>query len=314
MGHYGLTKPSAWHFAIHSNPLWLHSIFYPAKATSWFSNVFSLQNISNPRPIVAAVLATVWGLRLTYNFWRKGGYTDHGEDYRWVEMRARMPAWAFQIMNITFIATQQHALLFALTWPLWICYKVGFQGWNWIDVVATVGFAGLLALETVADQQQWVFQNKKYAVRKGELKLAPNDPDAADIKRGFLTRGLFANSRHPNFLAEQSMWWMVYLYSVAATGSWINWSLGGTLALTMLFQVRLTRETSNFSRDQPWLQSTFPSTDIPHTRFINSVFLVSSHGPSTKRWLGLRLNKKHLYIESASFCRCSTTCSCGFSG
>mmetsp|Transcript_26189 Transcript_26189/g.23051 ORF Transcript_26189/g.23051 Transcript_26189/m.23051 type:complete len:101 (-) Transcript_26189:310-612(-) len=42
---------------------------------------------NNPRLLLMSVLATVWGLRLTYNYARKGGYTSKGEDYRWPFLR-----------------------------------------------------------------------------------------------------------------------------------------------------------------------------------------------------------------------------------
>ena len=32
-------------------------------------------------------LTCVWGVRLTYNFYRKGGYKRGGEDYRWEYIR-----------------------------------------------------------------------------------------------------------------------------------------------------------------------------------------------------------------------------------
>jgi steroid 5-alpha reductase family enzyme len=32
---------------------------------------------------------TLWGVRLTYNFYRKGGYKNGGEDYRWAYIRER---------------------------------------------------------------------------------------------------------------------------------------------------------------------------------------------------------------------------------
>lgn len=36
----------------------------------------------DPRAAIIAAIIAVWGLRLTYNFYRKGGYTWAGEDYR----------------------------------------------------------------------------------------------------------------------------------------------------------------------------------------------------------------------------------------
>ena len=64
-----------------------------------------------------------------------------------------------------------------------------------------------------------------------------------DYGRGFLTRGLFAYSRHPNFFAEQSMWWAFYLVAVAAKGgpaagqdAWLQPVLVGPVLLSLLFQ------------------------------------------------------------------------------
>ena len=36
----------------------------------------------NPRLLLIAALVTIWGARLTFNFWRKGGYSWTNEDYR----------------------------------------------------------------------------------------------------------------------------------------------------------------------------------------------------------------------------------------
>ena len=44
-----------------------------------------------PRQTLAASLVTVWGIRLTFNFARKGGYSwkfwEGEEDYRWAIVR-----------------------------------------------------------------------------------------------------------------------------------------------------------------------------------------------------------------------------------
>ena len=56
-----------------------------------------------------------------------------------------------------------------------------------------------------------------------------------DYKLGFRTTGLWSISRHPNFACEQAIWVMFYLFSVSATGQWINWSIMGCLLLIVLF-------------------------------------------------------------------------------
>ncbi|KNC73852.1 hypothetical protein SARC_13590, partial [Sphaeroforma arctica JP610] len=39
-----------------------------------------------------------------------------------------------------------------------------------------------------------------------------------DYKRGFLTNGMSAFSRHPNFFFEQIVWWSYFVFDIAATG------------------------------------------------------------------------------------------------
>ena len=45
----------------------------------------------NPRLIVMAILITIWGIRLTLNFAKKGAYSikfwEGEEDYRWIVLR-----------------------------------------------------------------------------------------------------------------------------------------------------------------------------------------------------------------------------------
>lgn len=45
----------------------------------------------NKRLVIMAGLITLWGIRLTFNFWKKGGYTwkfwEGEEDYRWAYVR-----------------------------------------------------------------------------------------------------------------------------------------------------------------------------------------------------------------------------------
>lgn len=65
-----------------------------------------------------------------------------------------------------------------------------------------------IATEFVADNQQYSFQTyKRLGVHeKNEWPGARIKWTPADAKRGFVTRGLWAWSRHPNFFCEQSFW------------------------------------------------------------------------------------------------------------
>jgi len=53
---------------------------------------------------------------------------------------------------------------------------------------------------------------------------------------GFLTKGLFAYSRHPNFAAEQTVWVTLYVWSCLATDTWYNWTGVGAVGYLILFQ------------------------------------------------------------------------------
>ena len=65
-----------------------------------------------------ALLSTLWGLRLTYNFWRKGGYSSGGEDYRWPVLRKKLNnRCLFTLFNLAFISFYQNILLLLIALP-----------------------------------------------------------------------------------------------------------------------------------------------------------------------------------------------------
>jgi len=70
------------------------------------------------------------------------------------------------------------------------------------------------------------------------------EPLTGPYAKGFLDEGLWSLSRYPNYFAEQGLWIAFYLFSVAASGLWINWSISGCILLVILF-----RGSSNFSEE-----------------------------------------------------------------
>ena len=160
------------------------------------------------------------------------------QDYRWPELQRRMRAYSaknyhlmWHAFNATFVAPYQNVLLLLITLPASVAYEYAGQPLNVVDYAAASLFLCALALETAADQQQWVFQQSKYGKMR---RLAKH---TADYTRGFLTTGLFAYSRHPNFFAEQCLWVAFYLFSVAAAPhTLLNWTAVGAVLLILLFQ------------------------------------------------------------------------------
>lgn len=192
----------------------------------------------HPRLVVMAVLATLWGLRLTYNFARKGAYKlrfwEGEEDYRWEKVRA-LPflqnRWVWMVFDLIFISGYQNALILMLTFPALV--SMGSTApFGVMDGVAAVLMFGFILYETIADEQQWAFQTKKWSMIKSGKKL---EELPAPYNKGFNTVGLWSVSRHPNYMAEQAIWVSLYLFSIGAGVGIINWSMIGALLLIVLF-------------------------------------------------------------------------------
>lgn len=183
----------------------------------------------NDRLVIMGVLSTLWGMRLTFNFARKGGYSLSEEDYRWGVLRQYLHWTLYQVFNIVFIAGYQHLLLFLIVLPAYAAYAFR-SPLNQLDYVASALFLALLLLETIADQQQWNFYKRKYQL------IAAKKPLTGDYKAGFNRSGLFRYSRHPNFFAEFSIWCTFYVFSVAASGVAWNPTAIGAILLVLLFQ------------------------------------------------------------------------------
>jgi hypothetical protein len=49
----------------------------------------------------------LWGARLTFNYWRKGGYTVGSEDYRWQIVKKRVGPVGMFVLNVLFISLAQ---------------------------------------------------------------------------------------------------------------------------------------------------------------------------------------------------------------
>jgi steroid 5-alpha reductase family enzyme len=176
-----------------------------------------------PRVLLMNALAWTWGIRLAYNFFRKGGYTWEGEDYRWPVLRKIVNnRFLFELFDLTFIAIFQNFLLLFIACPIFYVASHRSAPLNLWDLVCTLLFLFFFIIEVTADQQQWNFHADKEAKR----------PAAKD---GFLQTGLFKYSRHPNFFAEICIWWVFYAFTFSVQPfSYLNWTILGTVSLTLL--------------------------------------------------------------------------------
>ncbi|EAS36443.1 uncharacterized protein CIMG_01797 [Coccidioides immitis RS] len=202
-----------------------------------------LNGVSTDRTWTIFVCTLIWSARLTYNYWRKGGYSIGSEDYRWTIVREKINnGFLWFLFNIFFISLTQSLLLLMITAPTYVFLVLNTVGtapaFGLPDLAFSRGMIFFIIIEYFADQQQWDFQKAKQSYQ--QTARVPTEYkstfSADDLNRGFVISGLWSWCRHPNFAAEQAVWLMLYAWSCYATQTYINWSGAGVLAYILLFQ------------------------------------------------------------------------------
>jgi len=166
------------------------------------------------RQVAVVALVLVWGIRLTGNWvarWR--GLGD--EDFRYVEIRARTGRayWPASLASIHLMPT---AWVFLGLLPLYPALSAPGRAPGALDAAALAVTAAAIAIEASADRQLRAFLRSR------------REPGAV------LGTGLWALSRHPNYLGEVAFWWGLWLFGLAAAPGWA-WTAVGPASITLLF-------------------------------------------------------------------------------
>jgi steroid 5-alpha reductase family enzyme len=191
---------------------------------------------SSPRLWIMTILVTLWGLRLSYNFYRKGGYHiipwKGEEDYRWGYLRKHpffKAKWRFTLFNLLFISFYQHTLILLFSLPLLFVALHPDAELTWIDYLTGSAMLLFIAIETLADNQLYRFHLQK------QNKIERDGTNDRSLSKGFMVDGLWKYVRHPNFAAEQGVWISFYFFGAAASAQWLNWTVTGPVLLVLLF-------------------------------------------------------------------------------
>ena len=199
-------------------------------------SIIAFTSYPSPRLFIMCCLVIIWGIRLSFNFYRKGGYNiipwKGQEDYRWKFVR-QLPQLQgrlrFGLFNLFFISLYQHIIIFLFSSPLLIAAKYHDSRLNLLDIIAVCLMLFFIVIESVADNQQFRFQKLKRQLKQDEGVFTKS------LKQGFLSEGLWRFVRHPNFISEQVIWISFYFFGVAASGKLINWTFAGPFLLILLF-------------------------------------------------------------------------------
>lgn len=237
-------------------------------------SLVTLVAFPSPRLWIMSIMVTLWGFRLSFNFYRKGGYNiipwKGEEDYRWKIMRQHPRLKGrirFGLFNLFFISFYQHFLILLFSTPLLLAAKYQNTGLTLTDIIAASLMFLFLIIETVADNQLFRFR---------KLKLKPEVSEniyAKSLKNGFLSEGIWRFVRHPNFVSEQAIWISFYFFGVAASGRLINWTLSGPVFLILLFlgSTELTERISGerypeYAAYKKAVPKFFPRIFTPHKK------------------------------------------------
>ena len=197
-------------------PIWI-ALLYCVLAQAWPEG--------NLRAWIAGTLVIIWGARLTWNWTRGWPGLDH-QDWRYekLEKDTGPMYWLVSFSGIHLMPT---VLVFLGCLPLIPAMYGGTPYWSELglfevrpfgvlDIAAIVVTSVSILIETIADNQKRSF-------------LLDNP-----AKGSFLKKGLWARSRHPNYLGEIGFWWGIYLFALAADPSWW-WTGIGALCINALF-------------------------------------------------------------------------------
>lgn len=191
--------------------------------------------------VILAIIITLWGIRLTFNFARKGAYSikfwSGEEDYRWKFLRTKKPfnnklVWC--LFNLFFISFYQNVLVLLTCIPMLAIMSESLTI-NAFDCIIFILMICAILYEFIADEQQNKFQSTKWNKLNSGMKL---DELESPYNLGFNTTGLWSRSRHPNYIGEQMTWVFLYLVTISSGVCHFgifNFSIVGCVLLVLLF-------------------------------------------------------------------------------
>ena len=219
---------------------------------------------SSKRQMAVCVLVALWGYRLTHNFVSRGGIGH--EDWRYVNMRRQFGAH-FWWISLFSVFLGQTIFLFAACLPLYDALADSSAFPTATDGAAITVAALAILLEAIADGQM-------------DSHIAAKREKRTDAQ--VLRTGLWAWSRHPNYLGEMTWWWGVWLFSRAGTPAPALFpGLAGPLSITFLFtaiSVKLLEDRQLANKGDEYRA---------YMREVPSKLLLLP--PVVGRWLGSRL-------------------------
>ena len=148
------------------------------------------------RPLLLAVLVTVWGGRLALHIGRRS--LGAGEDPRYERLLSAAPPgrrFAYAVRKVFLV---QGLAAYVVSLPLQVAAAADPEPLGWVAALGVGVFAVGLGFEAVGDAQ-----------------LARFKADPANKGR-IMDRGLWAWTRHPNYFGDSAVWWGLWIVAAEA--------------------------------------------------------------------------------------------------
>jgi steroid 5-alpha reductase family enzyme len=171
----------------------------------WYNNPSTLQGHG------VLLLVNIWGLRLSWHITRRNW--NKGEDRRYAAMRSTIKGYWWRSAGMVF--GFQSFLVLVVSYPLQVGYAEQFSNsMLWQSVGFGLWVTGF-SIEMIADGQL-----KKFISQR-------QHPEQVCCS------GLWAMSRHPNYVGEAILWWG-FAFMAFSLSSW--WILVSPIVMTWLLR------------------------------------------------------------------------------
>ena len=171
----------------------------------FISNDFSISSL------LALIAVCLWGIRLTIN-WAYTFKSLNHQDWRYTMLKEKTKGF-YPLINLLGIHMFPTIVVYGCMLPF-VYLLNNSSSFNVLTVIGFVLAILSIILQGVSDYQMHKFRK---------------------LKTGKLIRcGLWKYSRHPNYLAEITIWWSIALLSVFSINS-NYWLFAGALVNTLMF-------------------------------------------------------------------------------
>ena len=168
-------------------------------------------DVYSPRSLVVSGLVLIWGLRLALHIhYRNRG---RGEDPRYRKWREEWGQW-FVLRSFLQVFMLQGLLLLLVAVPIIHVNTAAARPLGGLELIGLAVWLYGFCFEAVGDWQLLKFIRNP--ANKGKL----------------MTSGLWRYTRHPNYFGEVTLWWGLWLMTLALPGGWLT--IVGPLTITTL--------------------------------------------------------------------------------